>query len=206
MRHDISWPLLLPGLVISLFGWALYWTGIRVVGAMLGAGAGLVISLLLGTYFALTDSTLLLMSVVCVIVGVGLGIVLIKLLQSYFFFFLGALIGAPLGMRLLAMRGVTDQDWAHSPLAKILVPVILSVILGFAVLRGRRYVVAISAALIGSALIAISLPYENSALIAVPCFITSVVVQTGLIRSFLPEDRIDRLVPKRSSKQPAEGK
>lgn len=195
---QIAWPLLIPGIVIALFGWVLYWTGIRIVGAFLGAGAGLVIALLAGTHFDVSSNLFLIMCIVGLLAGAAAGLFLIQKLHNYFFFFMGALIGAPIGLRFLAMEPVADQAWSTSTAAQLIAPALGALIGGVALLRARRYVVALAAALIGSTMIAVSLPYERGALIAIPCFITSMVVQTGLIRSFLPEERVDKLIPRQT--------
>ncbi|MCH8333772.1 hypothetical protein IIC65_07550 [Candidatus Sumerlaeota bacterium] len=191
MINEIDWTLLIPGVVIALFGWTLYWTGVHVIGAFVGAGAGSVGGIVIGALM-FPSSPMLLATCLGAAVGAVLGVILMRAIQIYFFFLVGASFGAPLGWSLLQLSPFENQAWAHSLGVELGAVALGGLAGGFLVLRSRRYIVALVAAAVGSTFIALSLPWDMSVLIAVPCFLTSMAIQTGLIRKFLSKERIDR--------------
>jgi hypothetical protein len=122
---------------------------------------------------------------------------MLRAIQYYFFFLIGAGLGAPLAWRALKLAESAEQGWADGSTRGVVVVVAGALVGGALVLLLRRYIVAVVAALIGSAMIAEGLPYENKLMIAAPCFAVSVVIQTGLIRRFIPEKGVEE--PPKSS-------
>lgn len=192
MESQILWPVLLLGALIATLGWMIYWAGINVIGAFVGAGAGVAMAVLVESYFDLTGYSAVL-HVVGFFLGAAGGMYLMRAINYYAFFIIGVMLGAPIGSSFLTLSLFENQDWAHTDRALIAATVIGAIGGGALVLALRRYVIAIVAAVAGSMLIAVSVPGPHRDVIALLSFIASAVIQFLLIRSFLPEERMNLL-------------
>lgn len=191
MNHEaVLWPSLILGFLIAVFGWMIYWTGVHVIGAFVGGGVGVGLGWLAGIYFTIPGWELPMIGIGAVS-GAVLGVIFMRSLQYYFFFLLGATAGAPLALSILSLDPLHHQPWAKGNGASIVAMLIGGLLGGILALKGRRYIVALVSAAMGAALIAVSLPDTHRALIAIPCFLTSLFVQTGFIRTFISEDDIE---------------
>src|SRR5687767_5370461 len=91
---------LIIGLLIGLGGWLLYWAGLPMIGAVIGAsfggGLGYVASALTTAPIGIP-----LFTGIGIVLGAVGGILLVKALQIYFFFATGVSLGAALGYKLV---------------------------------------------------------------------------------------------------------
>ena len=185
----IVWTILIAGVLIALLGWMIYWTGIHVIGAFVGAGAGMAVCYLIASYSSAENSAELLLAVGALFGGV-FGVLLVRMVQNAFFFFIGAAFGAPLAWHVMTSDALPEQGWAQSDVTLLAGMLVGGLAGGYLTLRFSRYLVALVAAFLGSAMIALSLPFEEPLFVALPAFITSIVVQTNLIRKFVPKEKL----------------
>lgn len=52
--EEILWPAFILGVLVATLGWMIYWAGINVIGAFVGAGAGVALAGLITNFFSLT--------------------------------------------------------------------------------------------------------------------------------------------------------
>lgn len=190
MEDAILWPVLIVGLVVATFGWMIYWAGINVIGAFVGAGAGVALASLITNMFELQRFGPFI-SLGGLIAGGVAGVYLMRALNYYAFFIIGVMLGAPIGTSFVGLSIFEDQEWAMTDTALIVSTVVGAVLGGVLVLMLRRYVIALVAAVAGAMLIAVSFPEEHQDVAGLAGFVGSVVVQFFLIRAFLPEDRMN---------------
>lgn len=192
MDEEIIWSLLVVGVAIGLFGWTIYWAGLSAIGGFCGAVVGGAIAVAVGVFLELGDGASMVALAVTAIVGAVGGVVLIRLVEHFFFFIVGAALGAPLAWVAVTEPPLANMGWAQTDLAKFGALLAGAFGGGFGMLRFHRYVVALVAAIVGGSLVAMSLPIESRLLMGT-CFVAlSMAAQTGLIRKFLPGDRLPR--------------
>ena len=201
----ILWPFLILGIVIGLFGWILYWAGLPVIGAMVGAATGGLAATGLWAAFEISDEISTWVPVIGAGIGVVFGFLLVRLVQQFFFFIIGTFFGASFGWNAITSPPLGDQAWAESVWAGLGAVFFCGLVGGIVFLAARRYVVALVAAVIGSALVVISVPDSNPYFVGVPTFIAFMAIQTGLLRRFLPEEPRRRAAPKKPAPAPAAG-
>lgn len=133
--------------------------------------------------------------------GIFGGMYLMRALNYYAFFIIGVMLGASVGTSFLNLSIFDDQEWATTDRALIISTVVGALTGGIVLLMFRRYVIAVVAAVAGSMLIAVSFPEGHRDLIGVLSFAGSVVIQFLLIRSFLPEERMNLLAVERQPRK-----
>lgn len=193
----VLWPFLILGIVIGLFGWMLYWAGLPVIGAMVGAATGGLAATGLWAALEISDEISTWVPVIGAGGGVVFGFLLVRLVQHYFFFIIGTFFGAALGWNAITSPPLGDQAWAESVWAGLGAVFFCGLVGGFVFLAARRYIVAFVAAVIGTALVVISVPDSNPYYVGVPTFICSMLIQTGLLRKFLPQEPSRRAPPRK---------
>jgi hypothetical protein len=198
MEEQILWPVLVLGVLVGTLGWMLYWAGINVIGAFVGAGAGLAFGVLVQLYFEI-ERFVFVVHALSVIVGAVGGVYLMRALNYYAFFIIGVFLGTAVGSSFLALSIFEDQEWARTDRALIIATVIGAVSGGLLVLMLRRYIIAIVAAVAGSMLIGVSFPGPHRDVIVLLSFIGSAAIQFLFIRMFLPEERMSLLSVERKS-------
>ncbi len=165
-------PNLLLGLLggaLCLFGFSLYWGGVRLVGIFLGGSAGAVVALI-AAYAAKLDRTMTVILVIVVaLVGMAIGWRLLRKLHGVIVFFLGAGLGYLLARVILAPSygGVWSTPWM--PFAVALVGGVVGSFL-------FRYVIILATAALGAYLIyqAVDQPWVLAA-----AFIIGTLAQVG---------------------------
>ncbi len=190
--RQILWPYLLGGVGLALFGWSLYWMGTLLIGIILGSAIGLFFALFGATMLEMPENTALLISGLGGILGAVLGAFMMRMIQNYFFFLVGALLGAPLGWKIMQMPSIAAQEWAQGGGADAGAVALGALIGGGILLLCRRYIIIIVTSLIGASMIAVSVPSDRPELIALPSFVIALVIQTGMLRAFVPKERVDR--------------
>lgn len=199
MEDQLLWPVLIFGVLIGTLGWMIYWAGINVIGAFVGAGAGVALGSLVITYFSLSRFGPFI-SVAGFFLGAAGGVVLMRAINYYAFFVIGVTLGAPIGSSFLGLSVFENQGWAHSDRALIVSTVIGAVSGGVLVLTFRRYVIALVAAVMGAMLVAVSVPEAHREVAGLLAFAGSAVVQFVLIRAFLPEERMNLMAVERKAR------
>lgn len=195
-EQTVIWYLLIVGVIVGVLGWTLYWAGLHIVGALVGAAAGVFLSFFINDLAEMTVSPTVL-TILGIAAGAIAGIALMRALDFYAFFIFGVVIGTPVGADLLSLPILQQQPWAESPAALVTFSVLGALIGGLLVLAFRRYVIAVAAAAASAGMIVVSLPFEQEVVIGAVAFAASVLMQFGLIRAFLPEDKMNILSVKR---------
>jgi len=190
MDESVLWPVFIVGVVIATFGWLIYWAGINVIGAFVGAGAGVALASLITNMFELERFGPFI-SMGGLFAGGVAGVYLMRALNYYAFFIIGVMLGAPIGTSFVGLPIFEGQAWALTDRALIISTVVGAVGGGILVLVLRRYVIAVVAAVAGAMLIAVSVPEPHRDVAGLAGFVGSVVIQFFLIRAFLPQERMN---------------
>lgn len=197
-NQEIIWTLFALGVVVGTCGWMLYWAGLHVIGGFVGAGAGVLLAFWVVQAMGWQAHPLI-VTVVGMIGGGTAGILIMRLIDYWAFFLIGVALGAPLGATALNLPWLQEEPWAQTRLALIVASVIGALAGGMLILGTRRYVIAVVAAMAGAGMIALAVPDASRFLIALMAFILSLVVQFGMIRAFLPPERMSTLSVSRGS-------
>lgn len=199
MEEQVLWPVLIVGLLIGTLGWMIYWAGINVIGAFVGAGAGVAMAGLVITSFSLARFGPFI-SMAGLILGAVGGVYLMRAINYYAFFIIGVMLGAPIGSAFPGLSIFENQDWAHSNTTIAISTAVGALAGGMLVLVLRRYVIAMVAAVAGAMLVAISVPEQHREVVGLLAFIASAIIQFMLIRAFLPEERMNLMAVERKPK------
>lgn len=200
MDETVLWPVLVVGVVIATLGWMIYWAGINVIGAFVGAGAGVALAGLITNAFELERFGPFI-SVGGLFAGAVGGMYLMRALNYYAFFIIGVMLGAPIGTSFLGLSVFEGQEWATTDRALIIATVVGAITGGMLVLMLRRYVIALVAAVAGAMLVAVSFPEQHRDVVGLLTFLASVVIQFLLIRAFLPEERMNLMAVERTPRR-----
>jgi hypothetical protein len=182
---------LLIGLALCCFGWTLYWAGIKLSGAVIGLLFGASGSLGVALIFALEEYAVWM--ILCgAVIGMLLGIFLFKRLHVIFFFFVGACLGI-LGGEFLTRYLVQQQVETFQSLgAQILLKAVTGLLTAIIVARLSRYAIITITALVGTLFILSSWDYHHVQLLFLPIFLTSLALQTGLLKVGKIEKRLEQ--------------
>lgn len=196
--QTILWPMFALGVAVGVFGWMLYWAGVQVIGAFVGASAGFSLVMMADARFGF-EKLLMIVIALGMLAGGAAGVFLMRTIHFYAFFVMGLALGIPVGPAVLGL--FPDAAWAAGGQAVALSSMISALLGGFIVLAARRYVLAVVAAMLSGAMIAMSLPYsiETKLIVATAGFLASSAVQIGLVRMFLPSDTVNLLDVKKGA-------
>ena len=177
------------GVILCCLGWTIYWSGVKVLGMVIGMAMGMTLGivciLILGLEKEITQAI-----VVGILGTVGLiaGIFLFKNLHYLFFFAMGAALGVLASSLLmddfLRLIRIETANEIYQIIFKICIAVVSGIL--FVVLS--KYVVVIVAAFFGTWLINSGAGDTLPDYVYIPVFLTSLVIQTGLIKSFKPPE------------------
>jgi len=174
--------LMIAGLVLCLFGWTLYWAGLKLIGLACGAIAGAALGgivILLAGY----DTYLKVGCAIAAVLGALIGIYLIVRAHYILFFFTGAVAG-------LTVAWVFEHAWSAGVLERVpgtpgllLYYAAFTLVGGLLILFAHRMIVTMLTALVGTVVFVLGLPYEYQVWFFLPLFFTSLVVQLGVLRA-----------------------
>lgn len=167
------WLGLLGGL-LCLFGFSLYWGGLRVMGMFLGGMVGALVGLIIGYVAFPYDRTIdILLIVGLAFLGIALGWRLLQTMHVVLVFLLGVGLGYLLGWKVFSgFGGVWAASWM--PFATALAGGILATFL-------FRYVIIVVTCAVGSYLIYQAAGGTAQTFWVLPtCFLVGLLVQMGL--------------------------
>jgi hypothetical protein len=176
--------LIIAGLVLCLFGWVLYWAGLRLLGGLCGAIAATALAVIV-ILFGGWDRWLWLACAIAAVVGAAAGIYLITRAHYLLFFITGAVVGLASGWVI----ETTFTEWvqSHLPLTgalgRTLYYVVFTLAGGLLVLLAHRMVVIVLTALSGTVLFALGLPKDYAVWLFLPVFLGSLLIQTGILKA-----------------------
>ena len=187
----IDWTTLCIGIALCAGGWMLYWIGLHLTGALTGACLGLAVAWA-SVQVVLGDDPMRMWWILPIggLVGFALGIFFIRGLHRFFFFFIGAVLGMACGQAFFDWS-LTRSAWldANRSVGRGIFLVMGSALGGLAMVYGSKWVVALVTSIIGSLLIALSIPDPLALLGVLPLAIASFFLQIGVLRRAIPAER-----------------
>lgn len=194
--NEYNWTMIVPGLIIGLFGWLLYWSGLPLIGGVVGAGAGGAIGYM-ASGFVTAPWAINVFTIAGLVLGGFLGVLLIRTLQLYFFFAAGAGLGAALCWNII-QNGPFHNLAAESPGWGVALVVIAGALAGgLLILSFRRFIVAVVTSFIGMLMVAPALPERYQFLGGLVALALFLAVQCGLVGRFVDADAFDRRTSRR---------
>lgn len=187
----IAWIPFGIGLALCLLGWTLYWFGLQLAGALAGGLFGAAAAWFGATFGGLPPETMKWLLPVAAVLGFVSGIFLARGFHRFLFFFAGATLGMAAGE--LAFGVVSGQvAWAKdNPVVAQAVCLVGGALLGgVLMLRSSRILVTLVSAVVGAALVVLTLSdalHEPLViLLFVPLAPASFFLQMGILRRLLP--------------------
>lgn len=175
---------LLVGILFLLAGWLLYWVSLNVAAAILGGGAGLLISSALSEYLEMQAPWDLILAVFSAIACSVLLVALFRYLHHAFFFVFGFLLGAPMGF--LVTNQLVNQwelfpSWDPELVLAISIP-LMGLLIGLLFVWAHRLLVALATAILGSMLIMEGVEWTWGLLPVFPLMIVGLIIQLKLMK------------------------
>jgi hypothetical protein len=158
------------GGVLCLFGFALYWGGMRLVGMFLGGSIAALVGIILAYVTGMERTLALAIIAILTLVGIGVGWRLLKGAHAFLVFIIGAGLGYLIVKVVLApyYGGIWEQVWM--PVAAVVIGGVLGLLL-------FRYVIILVTSAIGAYLIYLALGQPWVLFVA---FLIGLLVQIGL--------------------------
>ncbi len=187
----VDWPQLAMGLLLCLMGWTLYWVGLHLTGAMVGAAAGVAVAYAAGILVELPPETLYWVLPLGGVVGFFIGLLLIRGLHRFFFFLVGATIGLAVGQQCFDWSSENTNWVALHPVTWQLVFDVAGALLGgLLLLRASKWVVAAITSAGGALLAALAVEDALALYGVIPLAVASFFLQVGLLRKFNGRKRV----------------
>lgn len=190
LQHT-DWRIACIGLALGLFGWTIYWAGLPLIGAIVGAGAGGSLAYVL-TGFVDSRTAMWVILVTGLILGAVAGMGLIRAMQYYMFFIVGALLGGSLtwsGMEVFELHAHVAQWGVWAPILIVFIGALLGALI---LMRLRRFVIAIVTAFMGATLVDVAFPYIDAPLVFPIALAVFLAVQCGMVHRFVSDESFDR--------------
>ncbi len=188
----VDWPQLAIGLLLCLMGWMVYWVGLHLTGAMVGAAAGVVVAYAVGILVKLTPESLYWVLPLGGVVGFFVGLLLIRGLHRFFFFLSGAAIGLAVGQQTYEWA-FENTTWAelHPVTWQMVFDITGSLLGGLILLRASKWVVAALTSAGGALLAALAVEDALALYGVIPLAVASFFWQVGLLRTFDGNRRVE---------------
>ncbi len=176
--------LIIAGLVLCLFGWTLYWAGLRLMGALCGAIAGVAVAAVAILFLVGENRTALIWGGAAGgLIGTALGVYLIVRAHYLLFFFTGAVAGLATAWVFEAAWLTWLQQYIAGTLGQIAYYGIFTLVGGLVIVLSHQFIVTLLTAFAGTGLFMLGLPPRYAVWLCLPVFVTSLVVQTGVLRA-----------------------
>lgn len=172
--------LIVIGLVLCLFGWTIYWAGLRLLGATCGAVVAAALTFV-GFLFIEDQRWLLTGCAVAGVIGAVLGVFIITRAHYFLFFMTGAVLGLAGAWTLQASHVDWFEEHIPAGIGETLYYVGGTVVGGLLLVLAHRLVVILLTALAGTAVFALGIPWPKYTILALPLFVGSVLLQTGVL-------------------------
>ena len=187
----LDWIWIGSGLAVGLFGWVLYWAGVPLIGAALGAGAGGALGFVLSGFIAAPWAETVL-TVVGLVVGGVAGILLIRALQLYFFFAIGASLAGAYAWQLLGREPLASLARSYGEWAEWLIVGLGALIGGLLLIQLRRFIVAVVTSVVGAIMFTHGVPPQHQMPALIISLIVFIAVQIGIVRRFVRKEEFDK--------------
>lgn len=193
---EFNWAIIIPGIAIGLFGWMLYWTGLPLIGGVVGAGVGGMIGYLASGLVEVAWA-LNVFTAVGFLLGAVVGVFLIRTIQTYFFFASGAGLGGALCWNLIEQGPFQNLADSSPGWGVALVVIVGALAGGLLVLRYRRFIIAVVTSVIGMLMVTPAIPERYQFIGSLVALAFFLAVQCGLVRRFVDREAFDRRTARR---------
>jgi len=175
--------LIIVGLILCLFGWTLYWAGVRLLGAVCGAVAATALAVIVILFAGASDHWLWIGCAIAAAIGAVVGIFLITRAHYILFFITGALVGLASAWMLEAAKFEWVESLISKSLGRVLYYILCTLAGGLLVLLAHRLIVIILTSFLGTGLFALGMPPRYAVWLFLPVFLVSLLVQTGILKA-----------------------
>jgi hypothetical protein len=180
--------LLIPGILLCLMGWTLYWISLNLTGGLTGGAAGVAAVYLAAGVLKVDPNTMVWLIPLGGVCGLALGIFFMRGLHRFLFFFAGSALGLAVGDRAFTWATLHVESAQLNPLLwRAGCAVLCSLAGGTILLWGSRWLVTLATAIAGSCLIVLSVNDPLFLLALAPLIPTSFLFQMGVLRRLLPD-------------------
>jgi hypothetical protein len=185
--------LLIPGILLCLMGWTLYWISLNLTGGLAGGAVGVAAVYLAAGLLKVDSNTMVWLVPLGGVCGLALGIFFMRGLHRFLFFFAGSALGLAVGDRVFAWASLQVASAQQNPvLWRAGCAILCSLAGGVILLWGSRWVIALATAVAGSLLIVLSVNDPLFLLALAPLIPTSFLFQMGVLRRLLPDPKRHR--------------
>ncbi len=169
------------GIILCLFGWALYWAGGHLLGAAAGAAAGAALGSIAVEFGDLAQYRLLTIAVTGAI-GALLGIFIFRRIHFGALGILGAIIGIAAGLQTASSLQNAGVEWAQGQGALAIAAAVGLVGGALLFIVWHRHIITLATAAAGAMLIEMGLWLETPLVAGISAFLLSLMIQTGIAR------------------------
>ncbi len=180
--------LLIPGVLLCLMGWTLYWLSLNLTGGLAGGSVGVAAVYLAAGFLKVDPDTMVWLVPLGGVCGLAMGIFFMRGLHRFLFFFAGSALGLAIGDRAFAWTSLHVESAQLNPvLWRAGCAIFCSMAGGVILLWGSRWVMTLATSVIGSILIVLSVNDPLFLLALAPLIPTSFFFQMGVLRRLLPD-------------------
>lgn len=157
--------ILIIGIAFLLAGWLLYWVSLHVAGGIIGVGIGLTLGSMIAAEFEMELWIQYLIMAVSALLAAVLLIFILKIFHHAFFFSVGALLGAGIGLAMARQLIGMGYFAATSPdIVHVLSAAFMGVLFGIIFFFAQTTLIILSTATVGSLLIMDAMAWSLGAL------------------------------------------
>ncbi|HQH11206.1 MAG TPA: DUF4203 domain-containing protein [Candidatus Sumerlaeota bacterium] len=179
--YSIKAAPFIAGAVLAFLGWTLYWTGLNLTGASLGATLGTALGWGAAMLFQRHD--LLLPSIIaCALLGALVGVFLARTIHKIFFFLTGCVFGVAVGVAAAQYLRKMGYVQAGHLAADVGIKAACGLAGGFLMLFLHGYIVMIATSAVGTLLMVYSIGSQNYTLLIPFIFLSALIFQIALVR------------------------
>lgn len=180
--YSIKAAPFIVGAALAFLGWTLYWTGLNITGASLGAS----LSMALGWGAAMLfkrQELLLPTIIICAILGALLGVFLARTIHKIFFFLTGCALGVAGGVTVVQYLGKMGYIRVGHLGVDVGVKAATGLAGGILMLLFQRYIVIIASSAVGTLMMVYSIGSHIYTPLIPLIFFPALIFQIILIRS-----------------------
>lgn len=151
--ENIDLVPVIAGAVLLLFGWALYWIALNTAGALLFGAGGLMLCTWIGANEEMSGGALLALRAGGAVLGGVIGALFFQWVHKFAFFALGFLAGLGGAIAIVLAAREAGMEWAEPELMLWVGTPVAGLVMGLLATVLDKYVIAVVAATLGSALL-----------------------------------------------------
>lgn len=202
------------GAIVCCLGWTIYWGSVKFFGSIVGLVLGIALGLAGVVIIGIDQYAIRL--IIVVVIGIGglvCGVLFFKRLHYLFFFAIGASLAVFIANLQTGTSTTALDDFLMiinfrdaSPLYRMLLKFFFAAFLGLLFGLLSKIVVVVLAALLGTGLIVHGAGNSLPEYFIIPIFLTSLILQLGLLKKFPPHPALESQESRGSKKEEKEEK